>query len=111
MLAHAEQLHFISLFQTGWFLESMWTQVLILYLLRTKRFPIIQSRPSGIVALITLTGIVLFTALAMAPVGTFIGLTRLPAVYFVFLFAIVLCYLITVTIVKKSYIRSYDNLI
>ena len=111
MLSVAEKSLFVSVFQTGWFLESMWTQVLILYLLRTKKFPIVQSRPSKVVIFITLTGIVLFTILVMTPIGRFIGLTKLPAVYFIFLVAIVFCYLIVVTLSKKRYINKYDSLI
>ena len=111
VLSHLEQMKFIAIFQTGWFLESMWSQVLILYLLRTKRFPMVQSRPSNIVIVITLAGILLFTVIAMTPLGTLIGLTRLPAVYFAFLCVTVLCYLIVVTIVKKLYIRFFQNLI
>ena len=111
MLSSIEQSHFISLFQTGWFLESMWTQVLILYLLRTKKFPIFQSRPSRIVILITLTGIALFTIIVMTPVGSFIGMTKLPGSYFAFLIVVVFCYLMIVTLAKKIYVKKYDSLI
>ena len=111
MLSAAQQTYFVALFQTGWFLESMWTQVLILYLLRTKKFPIIQSRPSKIVIVITLTGIVLFTMLVMTPVGHLIGLTKLPPVYFGFLFVVVFCYLFIVTLVKKFYVQRCQSLI
>ena len=111
MLSSAGKDLFVSVFQTGWFLESMWSQVLILYLLRTKRFPILQSRPSKVVIFITLTGITLFTILVMTPIGNFIGLTRLPSVYFVFLFVVVFCYLMVVTLFKKIYINKYNSLI
>ena len=111
MLAPAAAEHFVSLFQTGWFLESMWTQVLILYLLRTKKFPILQSSPSKIVIMITLTGIVLFTFLVMTPFGKLVGLTKLPPVYFAFLFIVVFCYLMIVTLVKKLYINWHRSLI
>ena len=53
------QLRFIALFQTGWFLESMWTQVLILHLLRTPKAPLLQSRPSAPVMGVTLLGTLL----------------------------------------------------
>ena len=111
MLSYTKQLYFVSLFQTGWFLESMWTQVLILYLLRTKKFPILQSRPSGIVIFITLAGMTLFTLLVMTPLGHLIGLTKLPPIYFGFLILTVLCYLILITLVKKIYIKQGQNLI
>ena len=73
-----EQARFIVLFQTGWFLESMWTQILILHLLRTQRIPLLQSRPSRPVMLVTLLGTMIFTFLTFTPMGALIGLTALP---------------------------------
>ena len=111
LLSAAGQLRFVSLFQTGWFLESMWTQVLILHLLRTKRLPLLQSRPSHAMLAVTLIGIVGLTFLAMAPIGSMIGLTRLPPVYFAFLILTVVCYLLVVTVAKKRYTRRFGDLL
>ncbi len=101
---------FISLFQTGWFLESMWTQVLILHLLRTKKIPFFQSRPSIPVMTVTTLGILFFTVLTFTPIGNLIGLTALPPVYFIFLITIVIFYLLLMTLAKKFYIRKYHEL-
>ncbi len=106
----AGQTLFVSLFQTGWFLESVWTQVLILHLLRTKKIPFVQSRPSRIVVEITIVGILLFTLLTVTPFGTWIGLTAMPFLFYVFLVGIVVLYLLLVTIIKMQYIRRYRNL-
>lgn len=106
-----EQAYFVVLFQTGWFLESMWTQVLILHLLRTQKLPLIQSRPSRPVMLVTLLGTVFFTLLTFTSVGELIGLTALPPVYFVFLVVTVLLYLLLVTLAKRWYIRRYHELL
>lgn len=106
-----EQAYFIVLFQTGWFLESMWTQILILHLLRTQKVPLLQSRPSCPVMLVTLLGTVLFTILTFTPMGKLIGLTALPPVYFVFLGMTVLSYLLWVTLAKRWYIRRYHELL
>ena len=110
-LSASGQNHFISLFQTGWFIESMWTQVMILYLLRTKSFPLLQSRPSKLVLGITLSGIGLFTLMAMTGLGSMVGMTVLPFSYFIFLVITVMSYLILVTIAKKIYVRRYHHLI
>ena len=110
-LGSAAQLHFIALFQTGWFLESMWTQVLILHLLRTQRLPFVQSRPALPVLLTTAAGIILYTLLPFTPLGTLLGLTAMPPVYFIFLAGIVILYLIAVTIAKKIYLQIYRELI
>lgn len=104
------QKEFIRLFQTGWFLESMWTQVLILYLLRTEQSSLFQSRPSRPVILVTMFGILLFTVLTFTPVGSLIGLTALPPVYFGFLILNVSLYLLFVTLAKRWYLRKYREL-
>ena len=106
-LAEGGQLRFIAVFQTGWFLESMWTQVLILHLLRTQKVPMLQSRPSRPVMVVTMLGILFFTILTFTPVGTLIGLTALPLTYFGFLVVIVLLYLLFVTLAKGRYLKKY----
>lgn len=105
------QLGFIALFQTGWFLESMWTQVLILHLLRTPKTPLVQSKPAGPVMFVTLLGTLFFTILTFTPAGKLIGLTALPLPYFCFLVVIVLLYLLLVTWVKSWYIKKYHELL
>lgn len=106
----AEQLRFIALFQTGWFLESMWTQVLILHLLRTPRLPFVQSRASRPVMAVTLLGILAFTLLTFTPAGGWLGLTALPPMYFAFLAGAVALYLLFVTLAKKRYVRKHREL-
>lgn len=106
-----EQARFIALFQTGWFLESMWTQVMILHLLRTRKIPLFQSRPSLPVMLVTTLGILFFTVLAFTPIGSLIGLTPLPPEYFVFLIVIVALYLLLVTLAKGWYVKKYHELL
>ena len=107
----AQQAQFISLFQTGWFLESMWTQVLILHLLRTKNLPFLQSRPAKPVLLVTVTGILLFTILTVTPLGALLGLTAMPPLYFAFLLGVVLLYLCFVSFAKARYTGKYHDLI
>lgn len=110
-LSGLDQPRFVVLFQTGWFLESMWTQNLILHLLRTQKIPLLQSRPSGPVMLVTLLGTAFFTFLTFTPLGALIGLTALPPVYFLFLAGIVLCYLLWVTLAKRWYLGRYHELL
>ena len=100
----------ISLCQTGWFLESMWTQILILYLLRTKNRHIIKSMPSNPVLIVTLIGIVVFTALPFTVLGTLMGMSNMPPFYFLFLLVIVSLYLLTVTVVKIFYLKNRKNI-
>ena len=106
-----EQAYFISIFQTGWFLESMWSQVLILHLLRTEQIPLIQSRPNRLVFFITVAGIITLTCISMSSIGSVLGLTKLPINYFVFLIIVVLVYLLSVTFAKKLYIQRFKHLL
>lgn len=105
------KLQYIAIFQTGWFLESMWTQILILHMLRTKKNPFVQSCASPPVLLITLTGIVTYTILTFLPSTTLFGLATLPVWYFIFLFIIVTLYMLLITIAKKSFVKRYEELI
>ena len=107
----AMRLQYASLFQTGWFLESMWTQVLILHFLRTRKLPFVQSKPSAPVIFITLAGIVAFTALTFTKAATLFGLTVLPPWYFVFLLAVALMYMLLTTLIKGLYQKRYRELI
>ena len=107
----AMRLQYASLFQTGWFLESMWTQVLILHFLRTRKLPFVQSKPSAPVIFITLAGIVAFTALTFTKAATLFGLTVLPPWYFVFLLAVALMYMLLTTFIKGLYQKRYRELI
>ena len=105
------QLQYVSIFQTGWFLESMWTQVLILHFLRTRRIPFLQSSPSVPVICTTLAGIVAFTAITFTRGAAVFGLTRLPLRYFLFLLAVALLYMLLTTVVKTFYQKKYQELI
>lgn len=97
------QSQYVALFQTGWFLESMWTQVLILHFLRTRKIPFVQSSPSIPVVCTTFAGIIAFTALTFTKGAGVIGLTKLPIRYFLFLFVVVLLYMFLTTVVKIVY--------
>ena len=105
------QSQYVALFQTGWFLESMWTQVLILHFLRTRKIPFVQSSPSIPVVCTTFAGIIAFTALTFTKGAGVIGLTKLPIRYFLFLFVVVLLYMLLTTVVKNVYQKKYHELI
>lgn len=110
-LSPAGQARFIALFQTGWFLESMWTQVLILHLLRTQKLPLLQSKPAFPVMLVTILGVLVLTVLALTPLGQLIGMTALPPQYFGFLAVTVALYLLVVTLAKSWYVKKYRELL
>lgn len=107
----AARAQFEALFQTGWFVESIFTQSLVLHMLRGKRFPSARSHASLPVCLFTLGGIALLAAVPYTPVGAAFGLVPLPAVYFAFLAAIVVGYIALTTLAKHLYVRKFGSLL
>ena len=107
----AARAQFAALFQTGWFVESIFTQSLVLHMLRGKRFPSARSHASLPVCLFTLGGIALLAAVPYTPVGAAFGLVPLPAMYFAFLAAIVVGYIALTTLAKCLYVRKFGSLL
>jgi Mg2+-importing ATPase len=105
----ADKTLFIALFQTGWFLESMWSQTLVIHMIRTPKVPFVQSNASLPVYLLNIFGITILTILPFTTLGKDIGLTVLPPIYFAYLIVVVIAYMALVTIVKKLYIRRYHS--
>lgn len=102
---------YVSIFQTGWFVESMWSQALVIHMLRTPKLPFVQSRAAAPVTLLTLAGSCAVTVIPFTPLGSELGFTALPAAYFLWLAAIVAGYMLLATAVKKSYVRRYGELL
>ena len=110
-LSAASQAVFVSLFQAGWFVESMWSQSLVIHMIRTPKIPFLQSRASAPVTLLSFAGIAVLTCIPFTRFGALIGLHPLPAVYFAWLAAIVVSYMLLATVMKKVYIRRYGELL
>ena len=97
--------HSASLFQTGWFVESLLTQTLIIHVIRTNKIPFLQSRASlpvvGMGLLIMAAGV----ALPFTPVGTYLGFSPLPGLYWPILLVTLACYLVLTQGVKMWLLR------
>lgn len=98
-----------SLFQSGWFIEGLLSQTLIVHMIRTRKIPFIQSRATwpviGITTLVMVIGIVIpFTSF-----GASIGLQALPLSYFPWLVGILLSYCVLTQLVKNWYIRKFSG--
>lgn len=102
---------FIALFQAGWFVESMWSQTMVIHMLRTPKIPFLQSRASAPLTLLTCAGAILLTVIPFTPMGTMMGFVALPSVFFLFLAAVVCMYMWLTTLCKKRYIRRYGELL
>ena len=107
----ATQALFVAVFHAGWFVESMWTQTLVIHMLRTPKIPFIQSRASASLTLLTMTGITVLTAIPFTGIGTSIGLTALPSVFFPWLALTVVLYMALVTLLKKIFVGRYGDLL
>lgn len=96
-----------SLFQTGWFVESLLTQTLIVYIIRTPRLPFLQSNPAPIMAAISVGVMAIGLALPFSPLAPALGFVPLPAAYFGWLTAILFCYACLTQLVKTWFVRRY----
>jgi len=94
-----------ELFQTGWFVESLATQTLVLLVIRTAGRPW-RNRPSGALLVTTLLVVTIGIALPYSPAASALGLAPLPARYFVFLAIAVSVYLVLVELVKHRVMRG-----
>jgi Mg2+-importing ATPase len=92
------------LFHTGWFVESLATQTLVLFVIRTMGNPF-RSRPSRALLVTTLLIVGIGVALPMTPMAALLGFTRLPVSYFAFLIPATLTYLLLVDIAKRRLAR------
>lgn len=102
---------FESTFQTGWFVESLWTQTLVVHLLRTEQTPFLASRPGGPLLATTAMAVAFGSVLPYTVVGAHLGMTPLPAVYFLWLPAVLLGYLLAGQTVKRRFLARYGHLI
>ena len=105
------QAYFIAVFQAGWFVESMWSQTLVIHMIRTPKIPFIQSRASAPVTLLTFTGIVALTIIPFTEFGVSIGLAALPPVYFAWLALTICLYMALATLFKHIFIKRYGELL
>ena len=102
-------LQFIILFQTGWFIESMWSQTMVIHMLRTAKVPFVQSRPAWLVILTTLVAAIFVTSLPYGPLVNILRLAPLGLPYFLFLTLTIFLYMICVTTIKNFYIKKYKE--
>ena len=100
---------YVAMFQAGWFVESMWSQSLVIHMIRTMKLPFIQSRASTQLTLLNFFGIIFITIIPFTLFGKVLGFSSLPLSFFLFLLPCVLAYMILVTAVKKAYIHYHKE--
>ena len=92
------------LFQTGWFIESLATQSLVIFVIRT-RGALWASRPHPLLATLSIGVVVIGVLLPLTPLGPLLGFVRPPLTFYLFLVAAVVAYLALVEVVKRTVMR------
>ena len=87
-------------FRTGWFVESLATQTLIVFVIRTRMVPFFRSRPSALLAVTSLTVVAVGAGLTISPLARTLGFTPLPWQFFAALGTFVVSYLVLVELGK-----------
>lgn len=105
------QANYTALFQAGWFVESMWSQTLVIHMIRTPKIPFIQSRASAPLTLLTFVGVAVVTVIPFTGFGRDLGFLPLPSAYFVYLIPCIILYMALATSIKKAYVRHYGDLL
>ena len=101
----AAAIHSASLFQTGWFVESLLTQTLIIHVIRTNKIPFLQSRASWPVMAMGLLVVAIGIALPFSPLGRYLGFSPLPLLYWPLLALTLLAYTLLTQGVKMILLR------
>lgn len=100
---------FLMVFQTGWFIESMWSQTMVIYMLRSPKLPFVQSMPAFSLVVTSLFAVFLVTILPFTPLAGALKLAPLNGAYFLALLLIIVSYMVLVSIVKAAYIKRYGE--
>ena len=100
-LLHADHVEF----RTGWFVESIATQTLVVYVIRTRRVPFFKSRPSVAMLLVPTGAAIIGAILPYTGLAHLLGFSPLPTKFFLLLFTMVAVYLILVEVAKTRFYR------
>jgi len=99
----------VALFHTGWFIESLATQSMIIHVIRTNKIPFIESRASIQLILASLIVCLVGIGLVLSPFATYLGFVELPPLYWVFLIFVLLAYFALAQFVKTWYVKNFEK--
>jgi Mg2+-importing ATPase len=94
-----------SLFQSGWFVESLLTQTLIIHVIRTNRIPFLQSRASWPLLVTTAIVMMIGISIPQSPLSGALGFTELPGLYWPLLLLTLLSYMVLTQVAKTFLLR------
>jgi Mg2+-importing ATPase len=90
-------------FRSGWFVESLATQTLVIFVIRTRRVPFLRSRPSPAMIVLPIACAVIGAALPFSPAAGLLGFASLPLAFFLILLGMIVTYLVLVEVVKARF--------
>ena len=93
-------------FRTGWFVESIATQTLVVYVIRTRRVPFFRSRPSLPMLLVPTGAALVGAVLPYTGLASLLGFTPLPTTFFLLLLGMIVAYLVLVELAKTRFYRA-----
>lgn len=102
---------FAALFQSGWFVESMWSQTLVVHMLRSPHLPSPRDHAAPALCVLTVLGLALVTWLPASPIADVLGLMPLPTSFFGLLIGIVTAYIALTQLAKCRYIARHGELL
>jgi Mg2+-importing ATPase len=98
-----------ALFHTGWFVESLFTQTLIIHVIRMNKIPFQQSRASGALITASLAIVAIGAWLTVSPLASTLGFVPLPAAYWPILAGMLAAYVVLTQLVKTWFIRRFGE--
>jgi Mg2+-importing ATPase len=101
--------HNAPLFRTGWFVESLFTQTLIIHVIRTNKIPFVESRASWPLGLSSLIIVTVGTWLTVSPLASTLGFVPLPRLFWLFLAIMLLCYAGLTQLVKTWFVHRFGE--
>jgi Mg2+-importing ATPase len=106
--AHPDPSH-AALFHTGWFVESLFTQTLIIHVIRTKKIPFLQSRASKALIFTSLAIVAVGAYLPYSPLASLLGFTPLPWSYWLWLLGMLVIYILLTQVIKTWFYRKFGD--
>ncbi|MFA5283354.1 MAG: magnesium-translocating P-type ATPase [Bacilli bacterium] len=109
-LSIEQQFSFAMLFQTGWFIESIWTQLVVIHILRSKRFPLVQSKAAPMVYFFTVMIIIFSSLICYIPyVSEAFHLWNITPIFFLYVIGVVVVYALIASLVKMIYVKKHPS--
>ena len=99
----------IGFFRTAWFVESLVTQALVIFAIRTKKVPFFKSLPSKFIFISSAIVLLLAIIITQSSVGKFFQFTKLPFIYWIYILVITVLYFSMVEVVKVWFYRSWKK--